>query len=65
MVYQFYGLNVSFFNHNRCPKNSVLRNTILVYDMPIIFTKDLVKQFLTAGLRNLNAAIYNPSQKCT
>jgi hypothetical protein len=58
MVYQFYGLNIRIFNPNRRSKNSVLRNTILVSDMPIIFTKELVKQFLIAGLSNQGAVIW-------
>jgi hypothetical protein len=58
MVYQFCSLNVRIFNHNRRSKNSVLRNTILVYDMPIVFTKDLVKQFLGVGLSNPGAVIW-------
>ena len=37
--------------------NFVLRNTILVYDMPIVFRKDLVKQFLLVGLSNSRAVI--------
>jgi hypothetical protein len=56
MVYQFCSVRV--FNQNRRSKNFVLRNTILVYDMPIVFPKDLVKQFLVAGLSNQYAVIW-------
>ena len=58
MVNQFYGLNLRIFNPNHRSKNSVLRNTILVSDMPIISTKDLVKQFLLAGQSNQGAVIW-------
>ncbi len=34
MVYQFCRLNVRIFKHSRRSKNSVLRNIILVYNMP-------------------------------
>lgn len=61
MVCRFCGLSVRIFNHNCCSENFVLRNTILVYDMPIVFTQDLVKQFLIVVIR-LKAAKLGESE---